>query len=80
MCVCIYMCICGYVYIYICIYVYIYIYLYIYIYIYVCVCIGNKVEWAECLLIMGAGCRVQVFSLILDSSVGLSAGIRSAGE
>ena len=26
------------------------------------------------------GCRVQVFSLILDSSVGLSAGIQSAGE
>ena len=23
--------------------------------------IGNKVEWAECLLIMGTGCRVQVF-------------------
>ena len=42
--------------------------------------IGNKVEWAECLLIMGTGCRVQVFSLILDSSVGLSAGIQSAGE
>ena len=42
--------------------------------------IGNKVEWAECLLIIGTGCRVQVFSLILDSSVGLSAGIQSAGE
>ena len=42
--------------------------------------IGSKVEWAECLLIMGTGCRVQVFSLILDSSVGLSAGIQSAGE
>ena len=41
---------------------------------------GSEVEWAECLLIMGTGCRVQVLSLILDSSVGLSAGIRSAGE
>ena len=41
---------------------------------------GSEVEWAECLLIIGTGCRVQVFSLILDSSVGLSAGIRSAGE
>ena len=36
---------------------------------------GYGVEWAECSLIIGAGCRVQVFSLILDSSVGLSAGI-----
>ena len=42
---------------------------------------GSEVEWAECLLIIGTGCRVQVFSLILDSSVGLSAGIQSsAGE
>ena len=41
--------------------------------------IGSGVMWAECLLI-GTGCRVQVFSLILDSSVGLSAGIQSAGE
>ena len=24
--------------------------------------IGNKVEWAECLLIIGTGCRVQVFA------------------
>ena len=40
----------------------------------------SKVAWAECLLIIGTGCRVQVFSLILDSSVGLSAGIQSAGE
>ena len=39
---------------------------------------GSEVEWAECLLIIGTGCRV--FSLILDSSVGLSAGIQSAGE
>ena len=41
---------------------------------------GNGVEWAECSLIIGTGCRVQVFSLILDSSVGLSAGIQSAGD
>ena len=41
---------------------------------------GSEVEWAECLLIIGTGCRVQVFSLILDSSVGLWAGIQSAGE
>ena len=36
--------------------------------------------WVECSLIIGTGCRVQVFSLILDSSVGLSASIQSAGE
>ena len=41
---------------------------------------GSGVRWAECLRIMGTGCRVQVFSLILDSSVGLSAGIQSAGD
>ena len=41
---------------------------------------GCGVRWAECLLIIGTGCRVQVFSLILDSSVGLSAGIQSAGD
>ena len=41
---------------------------------------GCGVEWAECSLIIGMGCRVQVFSLILDSSVGLSAGIQSAGD
>ena len=41
---------------------------------------GSGVRWAECLLIIGTGCRVQVFSLILDSSVGLSAGIQSAGD
>ena len=38
------------------------------------------VKWAECSLIIGTGCRVQVFSLILDSSVGLSASIQSAGD
>ena len=41
---------------------------------------GCGVEWAECSLIIGTGCRVQVFSLILDSSVGLSVGIQSAGD
>ena len=41
---------------------------------------GSGVEWAECSLIIGMGCRVQVFSLILDSSVSSSAGIQSAGN
>ena len=41
---------------------------------------GSGVRWAEHLLIIGTGCRVQVFSLILDSSVGLSAGIQSAED
>ena len=41
---------------------------------------GYGVKWAECSLIIGTGCRVKVFSLILDSSVGLSAGIQSAGD
>ena len=41
---------------------------------------GSEVEWAECLLIIGTGCRVQVFNLILNSSVGLSAGIQSGSE
>ena len=41
---------------------------------------GSGVEWAECSLIIGMGCRVQVFSLILDSSVGFSAGIQPAGD
>ena len=41
---------------------------------------GSGVRWAVCLLIIGTGCRVQVFSLILDSSVGLSAGIQSAED
>ena len=41
---------------------------------------GSGVDWAECSLIIGTGCWVQVFSLILDSSVGLSAGIQSAGD
>ena len=41
---------------------------------------GCGVEWAECSLIIGMGCRVQVFSLILESSVGFSAGIQSAED
>ena len=41
---------------------------------------GCGVEWDECSLIIGTGCRFQVFSLILDSSVGLSAGIHFAGD
>ena len=41
---------------------------------------GSGVKWAECSLIIGTGCRVQVFSLILDSSVGLSASIQSDGD
>ena len=40
----------------------------------------SGVKWAECSLIIGMGCRVQDFSLILDSSVSLSASIQSAGD
>ena len=40
----------------------------------------SRVKWAQCSLIIGTGCRVQVFSLILDNSVGLSASIQSAGD
>ena len=40
----------------------------------------SGVKWVECSLIIGTGCRVQFFSLILDSSVGLSAIIQSAGD
>ena len=40
----------------------------------------SGVKWAECSLVIGTGCRVQVFSLILDSSVGLSASNQSAGD
>ena len=40
----------------------------------------SGVKWAECSLIIGTGCRVPIFSLILDSSVGLSASIQSAGD
>ena len=41
---------------------------------------SGGVKWAECSLIIGTACRVQVFSWILDNSVGLSAGIQSAGD
>ena len=41
---------------------------------------GSEVKWAECSLIIGTGCWVQVFSLILDSTVGLWVGIQFAGE
>ena len=41
---------------------------------------GSEVKWAECSLIIGTGCWVQVFSLILDSSFGLWVGIQSAGD
>ena len=39
-----------------------------------------QVEWDECWLIIGTSCLVQVFGVILDSLVGLSAGIQSAGD
>ena len=42
--------------------------------------IGREVKWAECTLIIGTGSWVQVFSLIIDSSVDLWVGIQSAGE
>ena len=35
---------------------------------------GCGLEWAECSLIIGTGCRVQVFSLIIDSSVSFFSG------
>ena len=35
---------------------------------------GSGVEWAECSLTIGTGWWVQVFSLILDSSVSLASG------
>ena len=41
---------------------------------------GSGFEWAECLLIIGMGYWVQVFSLILNSSFGLSVGIQSSGK
>ena len=41
---------------------------------------SSGVEWAECLLIIGMSYWVQVFCLILDSSVGLSAGVQFAGD
>ena len=41
---------------------------------------GSGVEWAECSLTIRTGCRIHVYSLVLESSVGLSAGIQSAGD
>ena len=41
---------------------------------------GSGFEWAECSLTIRTGCRVQVFSLIRDIPVDLSAGIQSAGD
>ena len=41
---------------------------------------GSEVKWVECSLIIGTGCQVQVFSLILDNSVSLWAGIQSVGD
>ena len=41
---------------------------------------SSEVKWAEFSLTIGTGCWVQVFSLILDSSIGLLVGIQSAGE
>ena len=40
----------------------------------------SGVNWAECSLIIGTGCPVQNFSLILDRSVGLSTSIQFAGD
>ena len=40
----------------------------------------NGVELAECFLILDMGCQIQVFNLILDSSVSLSAGVQSAED
>ena len=40
----------------------------------------SGVKWAEFSLIIGTGFQVEVFSLILDSTVGLSASIQSAGD
>ena len=41
---------------------------------------GSGVEWDGCSLIILSSYCVRVFSLILDSSVGLSASIQSAGD
>ena len=73
-----------YIYMHVCMYACMYIYIYMYVCMnvcmYVCISTDSGVKWAECSLIIGTGCRVQVFSLILDSSVGLSASIQSAGD
>ena len=41
---------------------------------------GSGVEWAECSLTIGTCYWVQVFSLIIESSVDFSAGIQCAGD
>ena len=41
---------------------------------------GSGIKWAECSLIIGTGYWVQLYSLILDISVGLPTGIQSAGD
>ena len=41
---------------------------------------GSEVKWAECSVIIGKSYRIQDFSLILDSSVGLWTGIQCAGD
>ena len=55
---------------YVCICMYVHIYIYMYVYVYVCLYrqsqvrkpTGSEVELAECLLIIGTDCRVQVFA------------------
>ena len=44
------------------------------------ICHFGEFPHSEFSLIIGAGCWVQVFFLILDSSVGLWVGIQSAGD
>ena len=52
-----------------------------YVCMYLCIYVTDSgVKWAECSLIIGTGCRVQVFSLILGNSAGLSASIHSLGD
>ena len=58
------LCVCVYVYVYVHVHVHAYAYTYVYVYVYVYV-------WAV---------EFKFFSLILDSSVGLSAGIQSAED
>ena len=42
--------------------------------------ISSEVKWAGYSLIIGAGCLVNDFSFLLDSSVELWVGIQSAGD
>ena len=52
-----------------------------YVCMYLCTYVTDSgAKWAECSLIIGTGCRVQVFSLILGNSAGLSASIHSLGD